>query len=203
MNVNQSKLRLRKWQSLTNKQLDEIVRYEVEYLFLKKTIKDQRMPELLERIIAKQLKEEVRILFFESLAELLEGVGIGINATPYITWHNTRDKLREYDDSPENKVNVRMYYIHFYNKDNHHHSTCLHQKILDIVEFVIKKHIFEPMLEEVRYKKPKTLAERTHDRGNGKRFIEIDTCNYVKYIGQSIARELKWEEANIRTAWTN
>jgi hypothetical protein len=103
MNVNQSKLRVRKWQSLTNKQLDEIVRYEVEYLFLKKTIKDQRMPELLERITAKQLKEEVRILFFESLAELLEGVGIGINAIPYITWHDTCDKLNEYDDSPEIK----------------------------------------------------------------------------------------------------
>jgi hypothetical protein len=36
MNMNQSKIRLRQWQRLTNKQLDEIVRHDIEYLFLKK-----------------------------------------------------------------------------------------------------------------------------------------------------------------------
>jgi hypothetical protein len=41
MNINQSKLRLRQRQGLTNEQLDEIVRYEIEYLFLKETINDQ------------------------------------------------------------------------------------------------------------------------------------------------------------------
>jgi hypothetical protein len=106
------------------------------------------MPELLERKTAEQLKEEMRILFFESLAELLKGVGIGIDATPYITWYDTYDELKKYDDSPKNKVNVRVYYLNFFNKDSHHYM-CLEPKILGIVKFVIKKHIYDPMLEAV------------------------------------------------------
>jgi hypothetical protein len=117
------------------------------------------MPRLLERITAQQLKELMRILFFQSLAELLEGEGIvGINAIPYITWYDASDVLSPYYDSPEYKVNVRMYRLNFYNKDKKHHSMYLHQKIEDIVKFVIKKHIFEPRLEECRSVKPKTLA---------------------------------------------
>jgi hypothetical protein len=116
--MNQSKIRLRQSQRLTNKQLDKIVRHEIEYLFLKENREDYEMHKLLERITAQQLKAEMRILFFESLAELLKGEGIvGINAIPYITWYDASDVLRPYDDSPEYKVNVHMYCLNFYNKD--------------------------------------------------------------------------------------
>jgi hypothetical protein len=200
--MNQSKIRLRQWQRLTNEQLDEIVRHDIEYLFLKETKNDQRMPRLLERITAQQLKAEMRILFFESLAELLEGEGlVGKNATPYITWYDTSDVLTTYDDSPEYKVNVRMYCLNFYNKDKKHHNLHLDQKIEDIVKFVIKKHIFEPRLEECRSIKPKTLAERTHVRGDGQISEEWDTYNLVKSIGQAISRELTGEQEKIRTSW--
>jgi hypothetical protein len=95
MNINQSKLRLRQRQGLTNEQLDEYVRYEIEYLFLKETINDQLMPELLERKTVEQLRRNA-LLFFESLAELLKAVGIGIDATPYIRWYDARDELNSH-----------------------------------------------------------------------------------------------------------
>src|SRR5437016_12387447 len=98
------------WQTLSNRQLADIVRHETENWCQKKARGDQRMPKLLNRVPPQQLKDEIQNLFFKSLSERLEGLGINGNiAVPYITWHNSWDKIYEYGgDSRKNKVRIRL-----------------------------------------------------------------------------------------------
>ena len=87
------------------------------------------MPRLLERVPPQQLKDEMQNLFFKSLSERLEGLGIkGNSAVPYITWHNSWDKIYEYGGNlRKNKIHIRLIYLHFIRQDEKEYYMYLNE----------------------------------------------------------------------------
>ena len=188
------------WQTLSNRQLADIVRHETEYWFQKKARGDQRMPKLLNRVPPQQLKDEIQNLFFKSLSERLEGLGINGNiAVPYITWHNSWDKIYEYGgDSRKNKVRIRLIYLHFISQNEKEYYMCLNGKVKEIVEFIIKKNICQVILNDVRNMKPKIEKLQRYTREDGTTYYGYDEYAIMLALGKAISKELESEERHIR-----
>jgi hypothetical protein len=191
---------LLQWQTLSNQQLANIVRHETEYCFQKKDREGQRMPRLLERVPPQQLKDEMQNLFFKSLSERLEGLGIkGNSAVPYITWHNSWDKIYEYGGNlRKNKIHIRLIYLHFIRQDEKEYYMYLNGKVKEIVEFIIKKNICQFILNDVRNMKPKTEKPLKYTPNDRMTNYEYDEYAITLMLGKAISKELESEERHIR-----
>ncbi len=160
-----------------------------------------------ERHPEKELKEEAYAIFFKSLDDILETVGIGNRKViMHLTWHYRTIKLPSYriidenirkqlpihkeEDEEEYKVyerNLNWYYLSFKFKGIKY-RLGLTSRIGLIVDFLITKGIFEPFLEATKGYKYNPEHVRLKD---GREMIPMNMTRYIEYWGQGMGRDIE------------
>jgi hypothetical protein len=187
--------RVRQYQKLTLRQLDNMVGEQIEYWFWRKTRTDWCVLELLKDVSAKELKEEMRKLFFESIEDR--------SAT--ITWYTCHDIIESYelvqkvDRDREKGYNNRIKVIQL--RFNTLEKMPLTQHVRRIVDFILDKRRLEPLLEASRGIKPLEPEELTGVDNDGTIWTAIDQYPIVKMFGQDYGKNLMALERAIRGGW--
>ena len=189
-------------------ELDALVRKEIDWEFYKNRMTDQRVKKLYD-VSEKELKEESWAIFFRSLDEILEQVGIPHNRQIifHLTWHRGPRIIKGYDrlwetytarekDSEEEpeaiEYDLNYNYLSFTWK-RMKYWLGISSRVKLIVNYLTTKATLEPLFEAAQHYKhdPTPIVE------HGESFYPWDLTNLLREYGTSYGRELEWKKREI------
>jgi hypothetical protein len=183
-------------------QLDALIRKEIAWEFYKNRMTDQRVKKLYD-VSEKELKEESYAIFFKSLDDILEQVGIPHHRQIifHLSWYRGLRIIKGYDrlwetltarekddeEEPEAIEYDLNYNLLWFRWKRMKHTLGISSRVKLIVNYLTTKRRLEPLFEAAQHYKhdPTPIVE------HGETFYPWDLTHLLREYGTSYGEELE------------